>query len=1149
MLGAPISASALTWSLNGGNESWPADKRTAIVNAMNQAVALYNAHGYFDKHVTANYDASVPTANGSYSGWINFGGSISTRVALHEISHTLGVGTLSGWGTRITAGKWTGTRALARVKLYDGAAATIGADSAHFWPYGLNFDNEDGTTNRIRHIRMVSALRWDMGIVTDSDTDGTPDDWERFWFGGLTQSGSDDFDKDGITNLDEYAADTDPTTDFSFTWKTGSGTWDSTTANWTGPTTTWRNGGDDTAIFGGTAGTVTAAAGVSLSRMTFNSTSYQIGGASLALTGTSPGVTTAANVSATIDSVLTGSRGFTKSGPGILTLTAASNFSGPLEVDGGTLALSSTGRLYMSGGSAGTTISGGGILSFTGAWGWDGTFRYMGVTAGETIIDGGTLRHTGTGNAKTSGGAGRLFTIGAGGATLDSATAGQEFSIGYRYDYSDSLASDGGTLTLSGDGNGDLNYRIPGTGGLVKRGTGTWRLTSPGNSFTGGTTIGVGNNAGTVGGILRIANSTALGTGNISIVAGDPTSTNRGAQLQLTGGITLANPVITLSGLGYGANNGVLLNLSGNNAITGTIQLGSGAGGSILASDAGTLTLGPITATFTARTLEFTGAGNHTASGVISDGSTTALPVTKSGTGTLVLSAANTYSGATTIGSGVVNLRHASALGNITGGSTVAEGARVELEGGITTAAEPISIAGTGGTSFFLGALHSRSGINTWSGPVTLTTPGTRVGTAAGATLILSGPISTSGGDHGLIVRPADSASPVILTAASTYGGPTSVFGGTLRLDGGNHRLPVSTVLSLGSAGVSGSFDLNGRHQTVAGLAVEQTSGVFSNSITNSSATQATLTVDSPSNSQFPGSLTGNLSLAKAGTGSLTLSGNQSHSGPTLVSGGTLVLNASLGSSALTVSNGGTLSGTGTAAAVNVSQGGVLAPGGTNPGTLTTGALTLASGSSCRMRLGLTGDRLNVSGNLSLGGSLVLLDTGTATAGPHTLFTYTGSLSGSPQIVPPAGFAAALDASTTGIVRVILTPNDLGTWNRSHFTSAELANASISGPDASPARDGLSNLLKYALGLAPKTPAVAPTPVSRQATNWVLTYQRPADRPDLQYRVEASDLGGSTWSTNGVTHTRIATGPTETWQASVPGNQSRRFLRLVVSRP
>lgn len=376
MLGAPISASALTWSLNGGNESWPADKRTAIVNAMNQAVALYNAHGYFDKHVTANYDASVPTANGSYSGWINFGGSISTRVALHEISHTLGVGTYSGWGGRITAGKWTGTRALARVKLYDGAAATIGADGAHFWPYGLNFDNEDGTTNRIRHIRMVSALRWDMGIVTDSDTDGTPDDWERFWFGGLTQSGSDDFDKDGITNLDEYAADTDPTTDFSFTWKTGSGTWDSTTANWTGPTTTWRNGGDDTAIFGGTAGTVTAAAGVSLSRMTFNSTSYQIGGAALALTGTSPGVTTAANVSATIDSVLTGSRGFTKSGPGILTLTAASNFSGPLEVDGGTLALSSTGRLYMSGGSAGTTVSGGGILSFTGAWGWDGTFRY-----------------------------------------------------------------------------------------------------------------------------------------------------------------------------------------------------------------------------------------------------------------------------------------------------------------------------------------------------------------------------------------------------------------------------------------------------------------------------------------------------------------------------------------------------------------------------------------------------------------------------------------------------------------------------------------------------------------------------------------------------------------------------------------------------
>jgi hypothetical protein len=59
------SSYALTWSLASGNESWPSDKRAAIVSAMNEAVSVYNANGFFDKRVTANYDASVPTAQAS----------------------------------------------------------------------------------------------------------------------------------------------------------------------------------------------------------------------------------------------------------------------------------------------------------------------------------------------------------------------------------------------------------------------------------------------------------------------------------------------------------------------------------------------------------------------------------------------------------------------------------------------------------------------------------------------------------------------------------------------------------------------------------------------------------------------------------------------------------------------------------------------------------------------------------------------------------------------------------------------------------------------------------------------------------------------------------------------------------------------------
>ncbi len=233
LLALTLTTSAqLTWSLAGSNTTWPADKRTAIVNAMTEAAALYNANGYFPKSLWINYDASVPTANGSYNGTINFGGQISTRTALHEISHTLGVGTVTQWSANRSGNTWTGTFAINRVKLFDGASATLNADTAHFWPYGLNQATEDSTTNRVRHIKMVSALRRDMGIVTDSDADGIPNDWEIFHFGDLAQNATGDADGDGVNNLAEYDADTNPAA--AATQWTGTTSSDYTVAsNWT----------------------------------------------------------------------------------------------------------------------------------------------------------------------------------------------------------------------------------------------------------------------------------------------------------------------------------------------------------------------------------------------------------------------------------------------------------------------------------------------------------------------------------------------------------------------------------------------------------------------------------------------------------------------------------------------------------------------------------------------------------------------------------------------------------------------------------------------------------------------------------------------------------------------------------------------------
>lgn len=160
----PTPAGALRYQLAAGNENWPADIRAQITYAMDGAVAQYNRWGTFNKSLTANYNPGVPTAQASYSGWIDFGGQIGYRTALHEIAHTLGVGTAPNYGNFINNGLWTGANAIQQVRAFDGPTANVNTDGTHFWPYGLNFDNEGSTENNRRHVLMVAALRRDMGI-------------------------------------------------------------------------------------------------------------------------------------------------------------------------------------------------------------------------------------------------------------------------------------------------------------------------------------------------------------------------------------------------------------------------------------------------------------------------------------------------------------------------------------------------------------------------------------------------------------------------------------------------------------------------------------------------------------------------------------------------------------------------------------------------------------------------------------------------------------------------------------------------------------------------------------------------------------------------------------------------------------------------
>jgi autotransporter-associated beta strand protein len=176
----------------------------------------------------------------------------------------------------------------------------------------------------------------------------------------------------------------------------------------------------------------------------------------------------------------------------------------------------------------------------------------------------------------------------------------------------------------------------------------------------------------------------------------------------------------------------------------------------------------------------------------------------------------------------------------------------------------------------------------------------------------LNGVLSDNANDGtkilGLAVDAGNNANLIVnVGGVNTYTGGTSISGessyypatGTLRLTTGNDRLPTGTNLTIngGSKG-AGVLDLNSFDQTVGGL--NGGSGTVKGSVTNndSGSGTATLTVSSTtSDSTFDGLITdgatAKVALTKAGVGtSLTLTGDNTYTGATTVSGGTLALGA-----------------------------------------------------------------------------------------------------------------------------------------------------------------------------------------------------------------------------------------------------------------
>ena len=538
--------------------------------------------------------------------------------------------------------------------------------------------------------------------------------------------------------------------------------------------------------------------------------------------------------------------------------------------------------------------------------------------------------------------------------------------------------------------------------GVTVSGTGTMQLSGV-ETFLGTMTV--------TSGLVRIANANALAaTGGVTVSAG--------GAFDLYGQNVVSFP-LSLSGTGSSVATGALLNGSSTAASFGGPITFSGS--TLIQANSGAITLnGGITG---AGTLTIAGNYNTILAGSVGTSGT----LSKSGSGVLFLGGSNSVGGAIVINAGTVQLGNAAALG--TGGEvTSVLGGTLDLNGQ-NVGAQPVTLAG--GVSL----INSSSTTASLGGAVTLT--GAATINAQGGNLYLPG--GENGSSYILTITGAGNTyatgplnlgtggitksgnGVLVLSASNSYTGATTVSAGTVQLSG-QGSLPAASSVSISSGA---TFDLNNNSTTLGSL-----SGAGNVLIESSTLSIGANNVGTT----FSGAITGTGSLAKIGTGTLTLSGSNAFSG-VAVSAGILSLASAnaLGSPGtnVTVSQGGTLdlggqtmngnalvlNGTGTAsepgALYNSSGNTASVPGPitiASPATIYAGAGPIALSGTITGNTTLTfsgGGNTTVSGILSLGtGGLTKLGTGTLYLSPSQAPSYGGPTTinaGTIQLTSTAG--------------------------------------------------------------------------------------------------------------------------------------------------
>ena len=556
-----------------------------------------------------------------------------------------------------------------------------------------------------------------------------------------------------------------------------------------------------------------------------------------------------------------------------------------------------------------------------------------------------------------------------------------------------------------------LNISVPigGSGGLTITGGGTMEFSaSSANTYTGTTIVDNGplelntsNTVAAIPGALIVGDGTdtalvqeenfsqLASTSDITVNANGTLDFNGyddtiGSMDVDGGSVTVGGAFVTLGGGLTMTGGSITTQSNGNFRLANNVTINAA---STTATIAGVLDLGAATQTFTVASGTAPSGIDLDISAAIYDGA-----IIKDGAGVLGLSGSNTYSGTTTVNAGILQVESDGALGASGAGSQtiIASGASVHFSGSGLVVPEDFDIAGSGTAGE--GALNLVSGSATLGGAVTMTADAS-IGAADGTTLTFDGTLDDGGTSRTLTVANAATGRTTLDFTSTTFGSDVDVTAGYLQVGSGvslGGSSNTTTVAAGATLEVAGGITIPSNNALVVhGSAVAGSDKIVNvsgvNTIDGSITLQNDEHIDVSASSQLNLDGTvggGSYVIFEDGAGTLELGGTNSLVGA-FINGGSLLINGSspLSINGAVIYSGATLGGTGTVGNVTVNSGGTVAPGDA-PGTLNTGDVTFASGSSYNVELdgttaGTGYDQLSASGTVDLGDAALGVSFGT----------------------------------------------------------------------------------------------------------------------------------------------------------------------------